>query len=583
MDERSTTDLFTNRTVFSSAQLLEKLPELIDPLRAPPGEFLPTFLHEATHHWCFSSPVGTAIALLSMRGRVNALRAVEARSPREAKGWEKRAADDIVRAAVASLLLQPLAEGMATFAEFDLTASLRSPVVPPPLSWAMMFSARDKLTGTRDTRLRRRMDMAQSTAGQLTSARSAGRSRRAKEALLAGPLSCDSGSGYLAGYMLIKALWMFMQRHHERFHEPEVFLLKVYKIFYRDPEFVRLLLDPSRSIAEALNPLAPHLVTRLKYAFWESKDDLHDFYESLISTRAQLYQDGEADGAVLPFADPVDDDPTKRFLAMWDEIMGGPLPQLVKGGDLGPLTYGGITAMHMIGHGRDFLELGSLPAKLDPAKTETVVEVEGRPVARLPTFKAHTGKSSGSLHILLNTRSGEHVVAAISDQQPGEVAALQRTFGSADFDAMSLKRSVMGRTKGVDIASATLAMARKGLEQLTEFKYIDGYVQQTRERLNGLYVTFATDHVPESKIYQLLPKMMTDGMYGAFDYNADLVRALAIMGSTAHVYHFPEHLKSEFDEQALDYESLVQKLREYSESTKLFWLSEHLGVVRSSL
>src|SRR5262249_31414932 len=143
MAERSTIDLLTNHTIFSSDDLRNNLPELLTPEGTLPNELLPTFLHEATHHWCFTSPVGTAIATLGLRGRVSAFRAMEASTPQEAKNWDVRAADDIARAEVASLLMRPLAEGMATFAEFDLNISRRSQAVPPPLRWVAMFCARD--------------------------------------------------------------------------------------------------------------------------------------------------------------------------------------------------------------------------------------------------------------------------------------------------------------------------------------------------------------------------------------------------------------------------------------------------------
>ena len=39
-----------------------------------PEIYLPTFLHECTHHACFTSPLGTALALLRMRAYRRATR-----------------------------------------------------------------------------------------------------------------------------------------------------------------------------------------------------------------------------------------------------------------------------------------------------------------------------------------------------------------------------------------------------------------------------------------------------------------------------------------------------------------------------
>lgn len=580
MNERSITDVLTNQTVFSSTELLKELPELIDLHHPPPYSLLPTFLHEATHHWCFTSTVGTTIAILGLRGRINALRAIEAETPQEAKRWEEQATDDLVRAEVASLLLQPLAEGMATFAEFDLSVSLRSPVLPPPLRWTMMFSARDKLTGSPTTRVRRRMDMAESTTAALISARGSERVCRAKEALLAEPLSCEGGSGYLAGYLLIKALWRYLQSHHDRFYQPDVFLLKVYDIFYQDYGFARLLLDQSQSIPAALNPLAPYLVERFKYAFGDSKDSLHGFYESLVSTRSRLYDDRNAHGKVLPLADPADIDPSVYFHAMWNVVIGIPITNLPSNSADWSRWQTAAVGMHMVGYGRNLLELGSLPVQLRVAETETVVQVKEQAMAHLPTISgAPIGQTSGTIHILLNTRSGEQAVVAVSEKL--QLIALQKTSEAAKVDDRPLKRSVIGRVQGVGASNAIILEVEEGLNQLRELTRLNGYLQQTRERLNELYIPFATGYVPDSKIYELLPKMMTDGVYGAFDYDADLVRGLAIIGSMAHLHWNPEYLKSQFEKQGLDYEPLMEKLREYSRSTNLFRLREEFGVQSS--
>ena len=57
-----------------------------------------------------------------------------------------------------------------------------------------MFSARDEITGSATTRVRRRMNIAHSTGIALTMARRSERMRRAKEALLIEPLSCSLNS-----------------------------------------------------------------------------------------------------------------------------------------------------------------------------------------------------------------------------------------------------------------------------------------------------------------------------------------------------------------------------------------------------
>lgn len=582
MDKRSTTDLFTNQTIFSSSELLARLPELIDPHSSPPSSLLPTFLHEATHHWCFTSTVGTAIAILGMRGRVSALRALEAESPQEMKFWEDHAADDVTRAEIASLLLRPLAEGIATFLEFDFAISQHSPVVPAPARWAAMFCARNQVTGSAKTRIRRRMNIAHLTWAELSTARQSERMQRKKEALLAEPLSCELSDGYLVGYLIIKAIWEYWWSHHCRFGEPEVFLLKIYDIFYEDIEFVRLLLDQSTSIPASLAPLEQHLAKRLEYAFGASKDSLHDFFESLKSQQSRTHKDRKSKGGVLPLSDLVDNDPSARFRSIWNVVMGGPITDLPSNPtDWSHWQYAA-QASHMIGHGRELLDLGALPVQLSAEKTKTVVEVEGRAVAHLRTFTGATlGRTSGEVHVLLNIRSGQNVVAAFSPKL--QLVALQTTPKKNKAGEVLAARSAIARVRGAASFHAFMLEKKSALSGLREFSRLPGYFRQTRERLNGLYVPTALRYVPTSVLPELVPKMLTDGVYGAFDFETDPVRALAVIGSTAHHYWRPEGLRRRFEEEGLDYDLVMARLRECSRSTNLFRLREELGWVQSSL
>jgi hypothetical protein len=74
---------------------------------------------------------------------------------------------------------------------------------------------------------------------------------------------------------------------------------------------------------------------------------------------------------------------------------------------------------------------------------------------------------------------------------------------------------------------------------------------------------------------------MTDGVYGAFDYNADLVRALAIIGSSTMFYTDADVVKSEFKKQGLDY-GRNRKAAHYSQSLNLFELIEFGSCLRSN-
>jgi hypothetical protein len=582
MAGRSYTDPHTNETVFFSAELFKRLPELIDRSTPPPASLLPTFLHEATHHWCFTSSLGTTIALLAMRGRWNMMRATEAKTDEEASRLEKQAADDLIRAEYANVLLRPLAEGLATFGEFDLTIGNRSPVVPPPLRWAAMFCARDTAVGDARNQATQRLAIAQSLNSALLETRVSERVQRAKETLLVEPLSCVLSDGYLAGYLAVKALWRHFRRLHPGFNTPDVFLLGAYQIFFEDFVLIKLLLDQSQSLPSALDPLAPHLFKRFEAALQISRKELNAFFDSLSAKRSQLFNDPTAPGRVLPMADPWDEKPSKRFLGLWEVVMGTSIDKLPKWTPSLPVSEQMLVSGRMILYGRDLLGLGSVPARLNIGQEDTTVEVTGQRAVRLRTLKSvPAGESDGRIHIFLNLRNGEHVVAAVLPSR--QLVALRRTSELERSDDVATERAALGQVSATYVHDAIVGdvLGKLGGDKLREISRMGGYLAQAKERLDMVYGMPALIFVPEDRLEVLLRKMNPEGLYGAFDHDSDLVRALALIGSMAHVHWEPNALKAKFAEAGLDFDTVMGRLRTFATYTNLFELNEEFGVQSS--
>jgi hypothetical protein len=74
------------------------------------------------HYWCFDSPVGQALAILKLRIQDVAVGFAHTRNPHLLEFLARAFAKD--QAAVA--VLRPLDEGMACFAEFDMTTRRKS-------------------------------------------------------------------------------------------------------------------------------------------------------------------------------------------------------------------------------------------------------------------------------------------------------------------------------------------------------------------------------------------------------------------------------------------------------------------------
>src|SRR4051794_13537017 len=64
-------EFISNRTVFSSEDLARHWPGIVR--FKLPIELIPAVLHETTHHWCFASPVGTALSALMLEAQRLAL------------------------------------------------------------------------------------------------------------------------------------------------------------------------------------------------------------------------------------------------------------------------------------------------------------------------------------------------------------------------------------------------------------------------------------------------------------------------------------------------------------------------------
>lgn len=129
---QSWTDPFSNHTHISNIDVERNIEALLG-AGITPESVLMSLLHEATHHWCFLSPVGNTIAGLAMRARRQAL------FPRQRGGDDDhrlllddhRILLDLMTSRLVVELLRPYAEGIAMAAELD-SLSRRSPFISGP-------------------------------------------------------------------------------------------------------------------------------------------------------------------------------------------------------------------------------------------------------------------------------------------------------------------------------------------------------------------------------------------------------------------------------------------------------------------
>src|SRR6266700_2404752 len=257
MSGRSWTDLTTNAMFLSEVQRTGDLRKLFVSSKSP-DHYRPVFLHEATHHWCFLSPVGSTLTYLRFRACKHALKA------QKSPGALSDLLDDLVRYEVATSLMRPLAEGLALFAQFDATPSASS-VQSAPLTWSLQFFKEDadelRFSASFD-QLERDM---RSLLLILADARLNEQTLKSKAALLAKRLQ-PSVDCYLAGYLFVKNLRRFGLSKSTRFLETDLFLTYLRNFFYHDLGLVAALLEPSISeIRTANTPTGEKVIRNFLY------------------------------------------------------------------------------------------------------------------------------------------------------------------------------------------------------------------------------------------------------------------------------------------------------------------------------
>src|SRR5258708_11032875 len=115
-DKLSNTDPISNSVLISGLDFQRDGGNLLLPGRYPMA-CLGSYIHEALHHMCFRSPVGSAIAYLYHRGF---LRAFDHTTLGEAAAYDEyQVLEDTVRVETILTIMRPLAEGIALFGEFD--------------------------------------------------------------------------------------------------------------------------------------------------------------------------------------------------------------------------------------------------------------------------------------------------------------------------------------------------------------------------------------------------------------------------------------------------------------------------------
>jgi hypothetical protein len=266
---RSSIDPITNIAMLAPVRLEDDAGFLIT--GRLPRDVLPVYLHEATHHWCFFSPVGLALTLLNLRARRRALM-LEIMGPPNL--LEDRAldtidvVDDYIRYDALTRVQTPLAEGLATFAEYDALPGSSSVATDVMTALARHFIQPDDPDD----------DVWEILGSSLVHERRTYRFASRKASLLMQGMELESG-GYLAGYLTVKGLWRDAMARNRRLTDSDLFLNLFVTYLYWDFGLVAHLLDWETSDYGAATVVINYFVQRLRTFIESICDDWLDAVE----------------------------------------------------------------------------------------------------------------------------------------------------------------------------------------------------------------------------------------------------------------------------------------------------------------
>jgi hypothetical protein len=508
-ESRSHTDTLTNLVVLSSLDIGRHFREIID--RDFPIVTLPTFLHEATHHWCFDTPVGIAMHLLFLRARRAAYAAVTG-TPSRDDGWD--IFDSVVRYEIMREVIRPLSEGLALFAEHDAIPG-RARTLSQPMVLASGLYGRGYAISTEDW-------------GGLPLVLAAGRVSRTharrKASLLVDSMSCRDG-GYLPGYLLVKNLWRFALERCPLFADADFFLQYLRSRFFDDWGLVACLLDDTRKDISALDPIAAHLSQRIaRFIEIDVEGDRPQRFEAATEKNETSVLQVRTDVIEINIAFQPDDTSSESALgrARLEEGIRSHFASWFGQDDLdGLLSHDRAELVqrrvlnlgHSSGHGRPVSKGFELLLGEDSVATvKASTFPDGLPEEGPVDFDFLSSDQVGSLCFVL-TREG-HVLCA-------------EPIGTVDLPS-AIQQTLANRRRRTTHA----ALSRELIDDALIKTGLEGYVEDIRDTfrpaIDDWFVSNALLEVPEESRAELRRDAKDDGLLALLDRDLRLVMDAAV-------------------------------------------------------
>ncbi|MBM2615640.1 hypothetical protein JIG36_08755 [Actinoplanes sp. LDG1-06] len=598
-DGSGVTDWISNVTRLTPDWAEDPRPWLT-PIATGNGRLL-TFLHEATHNWCFNSAVVHAQMYVAGRAEMNALVYLmlqddpepgESSGPahdlrmfgqfiRDVSGDPRRRLgervaevrdrlglhvhDDVVRLEVAGALLRPLAEGLALFAEYDAMSRLRSRAWSPlPVAVALNFAGRERFQALAERGpLEPNVTTTKVVGELLHEARLSEWAVTTKASLLRAPFRSEGG-GYLPGYLTVKSMWRFLfQQDFRLYGESDIVLTYLRTFFFEDVELAaELLAPPISNVMLSTDRLIGAFNRRMQAFFDEATPrDLAEF-------EAALDSEGPVGAAgTLRTADE-HEQARQRFAGQVAALESSEAARLSE------FAYGtAVTSVNSLMALRTFVTVMSVEVEVDEKGTVTwqgreVLEVAPADVVR-PASGPHT------LDILLGMSGDERMsrLAVISRERTSRLALVGReqelhsvtvVMGLPDQrEALrgALLSSFASRAKRESSARSLQFTAEAIVAEDWGLRMNRDHVRdQLREVVDQLYHDVALRYSSGYEAMDACGELMAAKGLRPLLGTTEALRGAAFLGLAAGLNSYRDVLETQFEKRGMDLPSLLDTL-----------------------
>jgi hypothetical protein len=489
---RSFTDAITNAALFARVDTIEYL-RWLGARDRQVNDALPQFLHEFTHHWCFDSIVGGAIAMVRLRAQRHTM----------VDGEPDGALilGDVVRSRTAEIVLRPFSEGLALFAEFDIVPS-HGPVVSRTTSAAFLCFGVPVGDG----------DLGQRSAAELSLAilmqgmRRRPEFLRRKTGIHAMPYEYEDG--YLSGYLSVKSLWAALAARAAPLNDKDTFLAFLRSWIYDDPGLARVIVaedraDPSRP----MQAIAQRVHDRFARLF------LAPDFAAIVDRWCAAVEAGE------PVLHALGSSPDE-FAAVQAEILALAHDDVQRGGTLARFAAHALETLAR----RRYVVLGGLRSVVTCGAGTFHVAAADATFAQ-GDLPMPDGEFEGELCLLLPSRLDCLLMCLVATD--GEVYLLRSYGDTGELEPQEITGYLLNREN----EAALQEIVGGALGQLEPVRAATAVCDRNAARLcDQIYARLATLHTREPDIGGVLALLRQKGLLSVVDGEHATVRALAAIG-----------------------------------------------------